>query len=361
MSTVMVAPAAKAVPSQTLIAPANIIYRRNSSGSINPGASTQISLDTGNKVRFLAIRLQYTLTQPGTPVAITQANILPGDEFGLIESLVLKTTDNDYIIDATALELLKVYARLNRRHKPILTALRTAGTGSPVIDSTLVIPFWMLQSVNHVETVLNLTKVLQGQINLQINWGTVASVTSIAGMTLTGAMTVEIRTLETYGGSVPTMDCRIAKIPLLNVSAGAQKQVTDIPVASNLEYWGFLTHEYITSTEADTPGILAGFRAKNGTNYFLDGAVNSHRQVLFQVNPEFTGYDGDAYATGEILDYSAATKADAWTFWPLAWDGYKTETLATKGLSGLKFEYDIAATAPAGSAVDVYAYQIFKP
>ena len=356
----VVAPAATQSVATTLNAPSGVMYRRNTSGPINPGAGTTLQIETGNKFRFLALRLQYTLTQPATPVAITPSNILAGDEFGIIKSLVIKTTDNDYIVDANAMELIKVYNRLCPRHKPVLPALKNAGTGSPVIDSTLIIPFWMLDSKNHVETSLNTSRILAGQLNCVIQWGTVANVTSIAGASLTGALTVELRSLETYGGSIPTIDMRINKMPLLNIASGALRQTTNLDVAQNLEYWGLLVHEYITNG-ADNANILSRFAVRNGGVYYLDAAPISHRQTLLQTAAVgFTGFDGDAYSNGEILDYSSSTVQDAWTFYPFAWDGYKTEDFQTAGKSSLKMEYDCNTGLPANAAVDVYGFQIFR-
>lgn len=354
----LVAPSGSVSPATKVSAPAGVQFRRNVSGPILPGSSTSLQISTGNKFRFIGIRLQYTLVQPGTPVAITPSNILAGDEFGLIQSVILSTTDNDYIVNAKALELIKVWGRLNPHHKPVLPALKNAGTTSPVIDSTIVIPFWLLKYFDPVETSLNTKALLPGQLNMTINWGTVANVTSIAGASLGGAMTVELRTLENYGGTVPVKDFRINRIPLLNVAAGASRITTDIPFASNLSYVGFITHEYVTSTGLDSPGILSQFRMKNGEFYFYDCPPNVMRQICMQQADHFLGYSGDAYSNGELIDYSSQTSDDAWTYTPICWDGYETEALSTGGKSGLKFEYDIASTAPSGAAVDVYGLQI---
>ncbi len=357
----IIAPEAQVSAQQQLSAPSGIRYKMSSSGPIQPGGKTVFNLAVGNKIRFLALRLMYTLTQPTTAVAIAPANILPGDEFALLQQLQIYTSDNDYILSATAMELLAVWNRLLRRRKPVLAALKNAGTTSPVIDSTIVIPFWMLTSKNHVETELNTTRLLQGQLSCVATWGTVANVCSIAGMTLGGAMQAEIRSLEAFGAFTPLQDLRITKIGLLNVAPGNLRQKTPVPVASNLDYFGFIVHEYNTATNpvTDQPGVISRFAFMSGdTGMISDCNLGSLRQQLWQTAPQFTT-DGNAEANGETLMYSSAAAYDAWTYVPYAWDGYKTESFSTAGLTNLVFDYDVASgvTSP---AVDVYGIQILK-
>lgn len=357
----IIAPAAQVSAQQKISAPAGIRYRTSATGPIQAGGKTAFALSVGNKIRFLALRLMYTLTQPASAIAIAPANIAPGDEFGLLQQLQIFTSDNDYILSASAMELLAVWNRLLPRRKPVYAPLKNAGATSPVIDSTLVIPFWMLNANNHVETELNTTRLLQGQLTALATWGNVGNVCTIAGMTLGGALQAEIRALEAYGAFTPLQDLRFTKINLLGVAPGVLRQKTPVPVATNLDYFGFIVHEYNSGTNpvTDQPGVLSRLSFKSGeTAMISDCNLGSLRQQLWQTAPQFTT-DGDAEANAESFLISSLTNYDAWTYVPYSWDGYKTEDFSTAGLTDLHFEYDVAAGV-VNPAVDVYGIQILK-
>ncbi len=355
MANPIVAAAPKIATVNKLIAPSTVRYTLNQSMAIQPGQQTQVNLKTGNIIRAMFMELQYSIIVGTT--AMPASSILAGDEFSLINQFLLQTNDNDVIINASGIELMAARGQLNkhlvRKNAQLLAGVSASTT--VVIDKTLVIPFWMLDTLHGVDSALDTRTMDPNGLQLSINWNTVSSLTSVAGVTLGGALKCNIWTMESFGGFTPILDLRVDKIPLPSLTSGSTGNEIALPIASNLEYRGFIIHQQAGSTLVDTPGVLTNFTVKNGQT----DIVNINPVPWNEARNQMSG-EVQSVTDAETGFVSPASDIEAWVFVDLVADGYLTEAISAKGLSSLTLKYDVAAglTNP---QVTVYPVKIFTP
>ncbi len=350
MGQVLVAPPAILTNKQQLIAPSGLRKRRNCTLPIVPGGSNEVTVITGNMIRYLAINLQYTLIY-GT-AAFAPATMQPGDEFAAIQSFILQTSSGDVILNMSGAELRYVLARNNKRLLPPNTAFLGAGTAANVvIDRTLVIPFWMINDKVSVETELNTTNIPKGGLVAKIQWATAAQVTSAAGASLGGLLNCNIYSLESFGGYLPNLDLRIDRLPLTNAAANATRIPLDLPTDSNLSYYGFSLHQTSAGNDAQ---VISAFSFMSGGTRIIDHCYPlAEDEIDQQIDPYGPVSFADTVAASSQVD------ARAWTFFRLPEDGYKTEAVEAAQQPDLKLEFDFNSAAT--PAVTVYLWTLLSP
>lgn len=350
MGQVLVAPPAIMLPKQQLVAPSGLRKRLNCSLPIASGAQKEATIATGNMIRYFGVELQYTLIY-GT-AAFAPANMQPGDEFGIIKSLMIQTASGDVILNLSGPELRYVLGRANKRLLPPNSAFLGSGTAANVaVDRTLVVPFWLIQDHMDVQTELNTTQIPKGGLTVKIQWGTISDVTTAAGASLGGLMNCNIWTLESFGGYVPDLDFRINRIPLVGAAASAQGIKMDLPTESNLSYYGFTLHQQSSGSDAQ---VITSFSFASGGTRIYDSLLPSAiDEIDQQVNPYATATYGDTVAASSLVD------ARAWTFFKIPEDGYKTEAVEAAQQPDLTLKFDFNSSA--SPSVIVYLWTLLSP
>lgn len=290
-------------------------------------------LDRGYVIREIALTLTAEITTDGTD-AITAATIQAAGLWGLVQNLRLKLNSNTNIRDISGdqLKLLNYfYYNLGdfEDEQTLVMPISTTRT----ISSTLILPLWMVDSAQPIDTQLDAT--LLSALELQVDWGDITNVLSgapAASATLSADPYIQVGTLNTYGVKGPFNTQLVTAEEFVVSGANSRYQVE---LATGNLYRSFMIGAK-TDAGADAPGFIDNIRVfSGGTDYFnlptdMWQAWSRRRERnVQQMN------DG----SGKFV--SSQRDMDAWYYVDMVTDGYLSECINAIGLSTLKIELDI--------------------
>jgi len=285
-------------------------------------------LDRGYVIREIALRLTATITT--TDTAITAADILPAGLWGVVRNLRLKLNSNTNIRDISGDELkLLNYFYYNTGDFVDESAL-VVGTGTTVtVNSTLILPLWMVDSMQPIDTQLDAT--LLSGLELQVDWGGITDITDAANVTLDDCY-METGTLNTFGIKGP-FNTQLVTAEQYEVT-GANPRF-QIELATGNLYRSFMIGCQ-DSDGNDLAGAIDNIRVfSGGTDYFNVPAElwqrwsDKRERIIQNING----------GSGRFV--SSNRDMDAWFYVDMVTDGYLSESINAIGLSTLKIELDV--------------------
>lgn len=300
-----------------------------------------VTMDRGMVYRELYLRLfgQLTLTAAANVVA----NMFPGDEWALIQDIVIRLNGNDILkrISGPALRWLnyQLYGTFPVKSQNVLGG----GTiPNPFFDSTLIIPFWMPRSARPMDFALDTRNL--ARVDLEIQFGNFANINSQA----TGFSTPPF--VQAYLHQVTNVTGQFSRWNILPISVtvpGAQNRF-QIPIPVGYLYRAFLIN--------DQASIIKNVYIESGPSQW----VNLPQQVLDTVIGQ-TRRGNDA--SGMLIpntSWLVGAAGDSHTqflYFDQCSDGFNAESIDTFGMS----EFYLYVDTTASGAIVTYPFQLVVP
>lgn len=286
---------------------------------------------------YLRIQGQLTVTS-GNNLA---ANMFPGDEWAVVESMTLRINGRDVYkrIDGPALRWLQYYLYGVFPLKSL--ANLGAGTANPTFDSTLILPMWMPKSSHPMDFAFDTSKV--SRVDLEIQWGTYTSINSLAtGFTTNPNVDVHVYEVANTGGS-------FARWNIFPVSRqfSAAETYAQIRIPVGFLYRSFLIH--------DPDEIIYLFRLQSHPNEWVELPVQIVRDVI--ANARRASIIPTAFVN---LNWLAGAPGDSiynYYYFDNIGHGLNVESLDTFGLSEFYMNVDVNGEGN----ITVYPSQLVVP
>lgn len=302
-----------------------------------------VDLDMGAYLRELQLELSCVIAA-SSGQAVSDANIMSGDEFGVIRELRLVANNNQVLFQLTGEQLLWYNAFKYQNWGRSSLAAGIAGSASATVRRVLCIPFWQLGGYDVRDTLLDTTR-LAG-FRMEVLWGDVGDITSATGAAFTTDPVLKIAGWE-QGLEKPRefSQNRVFQITETDVAAQSRFQI-QLPVDSL--YRGFLFNAKNDSGVDKTSQLIDNIKLISGGTTFIDMPGTMLQDLGYRRSCLTIAMD-DA---GNVLDdpfASDASEYNAWTYLDLLGDGglslkYMGESFEAAGLSQATLELETSAT-----------------
>lgn len=215
--------------------------------------------------REMYLRLTGQLTC--TAANNVAANMFPGDEWAVVESLTLRINGRDVYkrIDGASLRWLQYYLYGQFPLKS-LAQLGDGATSNPSFDSTLILPFWMPKSSHPMDFAFDTSQV--SRVDLEVVWRNYGIVNSQAtGFTTPPFIQTNQYEVANVGGNF----ARWNLFPISRQFSGAETYAqVRIPV-------GFLYRSFLINDQSQ---ILTRLRLQSHPNEWVNLPVQIIRDVI---------------------------------------------------------------------------------
>jgi len=313
------------------------------------------SLSRGFIYREMYLRLQGAPTLTGGNN--TLANTRKGDEWQVVKKIELIANGVDVLrsIDGNALWWLNLLWYGVAPH--ITFTIGDGATANPAFDSTLILPFWLPQSLHPIDTALN-SGVLSS-LEIAITWGTFTDINSAATAWTTNP-TLEVYTCESFGAQDANFSQFRQWVIQKDIPATNSRFQVDLPVGNIFR--GFLLNFSNGTTgnpalDGDSNAVLNNFKIISGTTVFADMQETplwDGEMTRRSVQRVWTGAAGGSYTADRRGTTNDRT---GWYLYDHVTDGFMSEAIDTLGFSELKLELDV--TKPANTTtLFVYPFEI---
>jgi len=296
--------------------------------SINNKESKDLS--RGMVYRELYLNLSGAIT--ALAGANVYADILPGDEWACVKRLEIVANGTDVLrsLSGNALRWLNLF---QFGAFPQVSPLLGAGGANPAFDSTIVLPFWMPNSVHPIDTALDSREL--SALTIEITWGSFVDILAAASAWTTEP-TLDVYSLESFNVKGPFNQSRIFPIEETITASNTQHKVR-LPV--NNMYRGLLINT--TDAGVDDGDIINNIKIISGSTVFRDYSEEVLDALKFRAGLD-RGFSGTAYDDYAIGD---GNSIDGWYWLDFVTDGYLTEAIDTLGFSEFEIELDLTVGA----------------
>lgn len=298
-------------------------------------------LDRGMVYRELYLKLTATVAVAGGGTTTAAANIQPGDIWGVVRNINLLLNSNDSIRNISGEQLAWLnFFQYSTPPRATTNIIGITATNSAIVESWLVLPLWMPNSVKPIDTALDAR--LLSDFSIEITWGDETDIGSGTGFGFDVDPVLEVFGLQSFGVNGPFNTMRIFDIVNTGIAQNSQYRV-DLPVGNM--YRAFLINAKDGNGD-DDPDLIGNVKLVSGPTVFCDMDYDTVRNAMFQR----TGMrEVLAAGGGSVLPYflSSGSDLDAWTYLDLVTDGLVTEAIDTLGFSELKLEFDVLGTISA--------------
>lgn len=311
-----------------------------------------VDIPRGTLIREIILELSSTISASAGN-AITDANILPGDEWAVISEIRVVANSNQ-VLRRFSGEQLRMWNYFtygaNARVSPLAVGVAAAGTLA--MTSILRIPFWSPLTHTPVDTLLDTRGM--ASLKLEVDWGTIASVTSATGAAYTVNPSLKLAMYHQDGDGVFSAT-RIYPMRETAVAVNDRKRI-QLPVDSMYKAILINTKESDAGfPDAATAGtFISNIKLLSGPTVFYDmpGSMLRDWGMLRSFVP--TIHD-DAGAAIDEPFASAGTFLNSWYYLDLVGpDGYLTEMIDSVGLSEFTLELNV------GTLIDVLTVMPFQ-
>ena len=295
-----------------------------------------IKIDRGFVLREIPLTLTATVAVAALGDTTSRANIFAAGIWGLVRQLRLKLNSNTNIreIDGNTLMLLNRFY-YGSGDLDQFNIIGIAADGSAVVESTMILPLWMVNSRRPIDTQHDAT--LLSNLELTVNWGTAADVGSGTGLEVSN-VSMNVGTLNAVGVKGPFNQQLLTQRIEANVATNTKFQI-DLPVG-NL-YRSFLIGQMDANAQNDeSTNRIANIKLKSGGTNYVDIDAVQYRRWQRKKLGIYQSLDVGAGATNPEFT-SAGRVIDNWYYVDLVTDGMLSETLNTTSFSELKLELEI--------------------
>lgn len=299
--------------------------------TINYAANAKESekLDRGFILREMALRLSIGLTADAGD-AIDAANCSPAGIWGIVKAIRLKLNSNTIIRDISGDELKMLnYFYYNQGDYDEESNLAIGVGLTDTVTSTLILPLWMVDSIQPIDTQLD-ARVLSG-LQIEVDWGNITDITSAASASISTDPTIEVGTLNAWGIRGP-FNTQIVTSEIRDTVGVNTKYQIDL-ATGNL--YRSLLIGVQDSSGYDVAGSINNIRLKSGGTDFFNLPADMFNAWQDKREKLFTRTDaGDLW-------FSDNRDVKAWYYLDFVTDGHLSETINTAGMSELKLELDV--------------------
>lgn len=299
------------------------------------------SLSRGFVYRELYLRLQGQLTL--TALNNTLANTQRGDEWQVVKRIEIIANGVDVLRSISGNSLWWMDLLWYGVQPKITFAIGDGATANASFDSTIILPFWIPQSLRPIDTALNSAEL--SSLEIAITWGNFTDINS-AATAFTTNPTLEVYSLESFGVQGPFSQFRQWELQR-DIPATNPRFQIDMPVGNMFR--GFLANFTVgtgnPALNADSSAVLNNFKLLSGTTIFADlqrQALQESAYLRKSVARVFTGAAGGSYTADRR---SAANDRTGWYLYDHVTDGFMSEAIDTLGFSEFKVELDVTKQA----------------
>jgi hypothetical protein len=357
--------------------PQQVRWRKQGIVPFVAGQLSTFQLARGMVYRTLALRLQAQIvTSAGGTIgtALTNAGVSAGGIWDVLPTIEIIANGSDSLKRFSGLELRelnKYWFSVPIRQDGWLP-FPSSGTTVASIDSTLMMPFWMLKAIRPLDTALDSR--LLSSLQLNATWGTVNSVVSSAyvpvaanGVAFAANPVLTVYSNESFDPSKTQAFSQFRVFKQLDTSdftGGAVNQVPyQLPVGQM--YRAFYIHcQAATSITGANTGLtpdLAGaavggvvrgplnaIRLKSGTTVFADWDANVWHETYRIQAAILTTEDtaGVLIEQGGLMGAGSNYNPDSHYFVDLCTDGFLSEAIDTIGMAEIHLEFDTNIAIP---------------
>lgn len=327
---------------------------------INYQANSQVQsqqLGLGMLYRELYLTLSGTIDTTGADIA--PGNIMPGDEWGVIQRIDVLVNGTDNIISVTGEELNMWNTFMLGRPRDMMVL---ANGSSQQFHSVQVLPFWDKTSYTPIDSLLNSARLSDLRIN--VTWGNPANVVDAGtgSASFSVAPTLMVSSRECFG---ITGDFSVWRRLRLQDNNVVQNDEYTVPLPLGNVYRGFIINTK-SANGFDLASCIDRVQLVSGTNVYFDLDYLTMQKAFRQnfraamANPEqFSALPSSNYLP--VIGLSDGTDLGGWGYLDLVDDGYLTEAIDTIALSELKLKFKTNQTIPKFTVLPSQIIPVRKP
>lgn len=310
-----------------------------------PNSRVSITLDRGMVYRELYLRLTGNITMPSAASNVA-ANMFPGDEWALIQDIVIRLNGNDILkrVSGAALRWLN-YQLYGTFPMKAGGQLGNGTSATAAIDSTLIIPFWMPRSARPMDFALDTRNL--ARVDLEVQFGNFTNINSTA--TAFGTAPV----VQVFLHQVTNVTGQFSRWNVLpiSVTVPAVQNRFQIPIPVGYLYRAFMIND---------PGfIIKNLYIESGPSQWVNLAQDVLTTAIAQTR---RGNDVSGALTNNTQWLVGATgdNINNWIYFDHCSDGFNAESIDTFGMSEFYLYVDTqTGTYPA--SLTVYPFQLVVP
>lgn len=321
--------------------------------TVEYSSNNVVSKQMGRGMVYRQLMIRLTGAPTLTNVNNTRAKTKNGDEWAVVKKIRIVANGTDVIKDISGNALWWLNRFLYKIPPRITPAIGDAATANPPFDSVLILPFWMFDTVNPMDTALDSSQL--SSLEIQVQWGAFTDINGDA-TAWTTEPTLDVWSTEVIlpvGANRLFSNWRLFAIEQAITATNPQFQV-QLPVG--FMYRGFMIQT--TDAGVDEGDIMTNLKLVSGTTVYADIAAGANVLQQFGTLQKgvYSPYDegGNVY---DDLRRSDEAKPAGWYWMDMVQDGLLTEAVDSLGFSELTLE--LAVTVGAGTTkVTVWPLQI---
>lgn len=308
-----------------------------------PNSRVSVTMDRGMVYREMYLRLTGAITCTAANNIV--ANMFPGEEWGLIQDIVVRLNGNDILkrFSGAYLRWLN-YQLYGTFPLKSVNLLGNSTAANPNFDSTLVVPFWMPRSARPMDFALDTRNL--ARVDLEVQFGNYTNINSAA----TAFTTPPI--VQAYLHQVTNVTGQFSRWNILPISVnspGAQNRL-QIPIPVGYLYRSFMIY--------DPSNAVKNVYIESGPSQWVNLPVNVLDTVIAQTR---RGNDWLPIVIGNSQGFLGVS-GDGWNNWLYfdhCSDGFNAESIDTFGMSEFYIYVDTVNASPA--TITVYPFQLVVP
>jgi hypothetical protein len=364
--------------------PQQVRWRKQGIVPYFSGQLSTVQLARGMVYRTLALRLQASIvtSAAGTiGTALTNPGVGAGGIWDVCPTIEIIANGSDSLKRFSGLELreLNKYWYSTPARPDGWLPFPSSGTTIANIDSTLMMPFWMLKAIRPLDTALDSR--LLSSLQLNVTWGNVFNVVSSAYVPVAantaafaaGSPTMQIYSNESFDPTKTQAFSQFRVFKQIDTADFAGGAVTQVPyqLPVGQMYRAFYIHcqntpattGASTGLAVDSPGVtsavgteggptargpLSAIRVKSGTTVFADWDANVWQATYGLQDAVLRTEDtaGVQIEQGGLMATGSLYNPDAHYFVDLCTDGFMSEAIDTIGMAEIHLEFDTLAAIP---------------
>lgn len=318
--------------------PQQVRFRTEKTVEYNENGRSRVSLDRGMIYRELWLTLKACAGVAVGGTTTAAANILGGDLWAVVKRLEVKVNGNDVIRSFTGEDLKWLnYYWYGTPARPAIELIGIAAAATATVEETLILPFWLPQSVKPIDTALDAR--LLSDLMLEITWGDAADVGSGTGFEWDTDPELQIHTVESFGIQGPFNTLRLFTLESAAIGAANDRFQVQLPVGNMYRSFLFNTKD---SNGVDIIDDIVNVKLMSGSVVFADLAWNTLRNAQ-KIRTNMQQVLTTTAAAFHPLFLSSGSLPYGWTYLDLVTDGFVSEAIDTLGYSQLTLEFEVAA------------------
>jgi len=315
------------------------IMNKTAQSNWKAGGADLITLPLLNLITGIVVNLKAQLTLTGANNTVANTKI--GDEWALLQLIEVVANGGDVIFSMTGNELFEYNANVLGIQPAITPTLGDGATANVTIDSSLIIPLWLLRGIKPLETACEAYRYTA--LQMRYTYGTFTDVNaSASGFTSNPTVDTHVDQQEATALFVPPLKRRVARYVYDVQGANPNARFY---LESGWYYSGLLISCQANGGGNDLAGNISNIKLQCGpTNLRDQNGVSATRfgQMTQQIETGiFQATTGIATAAKKRI--SGGSNPLAWTYMNFLRDGRTSQAIGSTASQDLFLEMNIAA------------------